>query len=117
MNIPKPTEDDKAFFHSLVPEDVRVVVKPMFGNLAGFVNGNMFMGLFGPDVGLRLAPGERETLFEIAGAGSFGPDDRPMKEYVAIPADWRQSPAQAEEWVEAALEHTAAMPPKVKKKR
>ena len=40
-----------------------------------------------------------------------------MKEYVAIPADWRQSPAQAEEWVEAALEHTAAMPPKVKKKR
>ena len=67
MNIPKPTEDDKAFFHSLVPEDVRVVVKPMFGNLAGFVNGNMFMGLFGPDVGLRLANARRCSRSPVQG--------------------------------------------------
>jgi len=43
VEIPKPTEDDKALFRSLVPDDPRVEVKPMFGNLGGFVNGNMFM--------------------------------------------------------------------------
>ena len=51
MKIPKPSDDDRARFRSLVPEDTRVEVKPMFGNLGAFVNGNMFMGLFGPEVG------------------------------------------------------------------
>jgi len=27
----------------------------MFGNLGAFVNGNMFMGLFGADVGVKLS--------------------------------------------------------------
>ncbi len=30
----------------------------MFGNLGAFVNGNMFMGLFGADIGLKLAPAD-----------------------------------------------------------
>jgi hypothetical protein len=51
MKIPKPSDDDRARFRSLVPEDTGVEVKPMFGNLGAFVNGNMFMGLFGPEVG------------------------------------------------------------------
>ena len=33
MQIPKPTEQDKDFLRSIVPEDPRVEVKPMFGNL------------------------------------------------------------------------------------
>ncbi|MDH5521669.1 MAG: TfoX/Sxy family protein, partial [Acidimicrobiia bacterium] len=47
MQVPKPTDADRERFRSLVPEDPRVEVKPMFGNLGAFVNGNMFMGLFG----------------------------------------------------------------------
>src|SRR5258707_926075 len=54
MKIPKPTAEDRARFESLVPPDARVEVKPMFGNLGAFVNGNMFMGLFGSDVGVKL---------------------------------------------------------------
>jgi hypothetical protein len=53
MQIPKPSEADKERFHRLVPADPRVETKPMFGNLAAFVNGNMFMGLFGADVGVK----------------------------------------------------------------
>jgi hypothetical protein len=30
-------------------------IKPMFGNLGAFVNGNMFMGLFGSDIGVELS--------------------------------------------------------------
>ncbi len=42
MPVPKPTTDDKARFTTLVAGDPRVAVKPMFGNLGAFVNGNMF---------------------------------------------------------------------------
>ena len=55
MEIPKPSEADKQFFRSVLPEDPEVEVKPMFGNLGAFVHGNMFAGLFGSAVGVRLA--------------------------------------------------------------
>ena len=54
MEMPKPTDADRAKFVSLVPDDSRVEVKPMFGNLGAFVNGNMFMGLFGSAIGVKL---------------------------------------------------------------
>src|SRR5437879_641385 len=38
--MPKPDEDTKAFFKEVVPEHPAVLVRPMFGNLAAFVNGN-----------------------------------------------------------------------------
>jgi TfoX/Sxy family transcriptional regulator of competence genes len=77
MKMPKPTDDDRARFRSLVPDDARVEVKPMFGNLGGFVNGNMFMGLFGSDVGVKLSDADQEMVLS-AGGGPFGPEERPM---------------------------------------
>lgn len=88
----------------------------MFGNLAAFVNGNMFMGLFGRDVGVRLAEADREKLAAEPGAGAFGPEDRPMKEYVAMPTSWRDDPTATARWVDRALAHTATLPPKATKK-
>lgn len=116
MKIPKPSEADKDYFRSLVPDDPTVEVKPMFGNIAGFVNGNMFMGLFGQQVGVRLGPADREALRGEVGSGDFGPAERPMKEYVALPEAWRSHPAASEPWIHKALAHTASMPPKAKKK-
>jgi len=117
MKIPKPSEADKDYFRSIVPDDPRVEVKPMFGNVAAFVNGNMFMGLFGPDVGVRLSDAERDELAVIPGAGAFGPAERPMKEYVTMPAAWRDDGDTTDSWVARALEHTAAMPAKKKKSK
>src|SRR5918995_7180240 len=77
MQIPKPTPDDKARFESLVPSDARVAVKPMFGNLGAFVDGNMFMGLFGSDVGIKLDDAGQAALSE-AGGGPFWPAGRPV---------------------------------------
>lgn len=113
MKIPKPTDADKEFFRSLVPdEDPRVTVKPMFGNLGAFVNGNMFMGLFGGSVGVRLDEAGRAELSEVSGSGPFGPEGRPMKEYVALPAELRDDFESAAVWVERALAHGAQLPPK-----
>lgn len=39
--MPKPSEADKEFFRSVVPQAPGVEVEPMFGNLRAFVNGNM----------------------------------------------------------------------------
>lgn len=115
MKIPKPSEEDKEYFRSIVPEDPRVEVKPMFGNVAAFVNGNMFMGLFGPAIGVRLDEVARAELGAVDGSAPFGPEDRPMKEYVSMPLTWRDDAGATDVWVERALEHTAAMPAKQKK--
>jgi TfoX/Sxy family transcriptional regulator of competence genes len=117
VEMPKPTDADKEFFRSLVPDDPRVEVKPMFGNLGAFVNGNMFMGLFGADVGVKLADADREALLGEEGAGPFGPEERPMGGYVALPTSWRTGPANAERWITKALDHVGSMPPKAKKSK
>jgi TfoX/Sxy family transcriptional regulator of competence genes len=112
MKIPKPTADDKARFESLVPRDARVEVKPMFGNLGAFVNGNMFMGLFGSDVGVKLDDTAQDALTK-AGGGSFGPAERPMGGYVSLPTTFSET--DAKHWVATSLDHVSSLPPKTKK--
>jgi TfoX/Sxy family transcriptional regulator of competence genes len=112
MHIPKPTAQDKARFESLVPRDARVEVKPMFGNLGAFVNGNMFMGLFGSDVGVKLDTSAQVALTK-AGGGSFGPAERPMGGYVSLPAAFTET--EARKWVATSLEYVSALPLKTKK--
>jgi len=55
MTMPKPSEQAKAAFQKLVPPDPNVTTRPMFGNLAGFVNGNMFCRLLGEDLFVRVS--------------------------------------------------------------
>lgn len=118
MKMPKPTEADKVLFKDVFGDLPDAQVKAMFGNLAAFVNGNMFAGLFGSEIGLRLSDADREALAAVDGAGPFGPPDRPMKAYVTVPAAWRSaSNPDLAAWVAKALDHTAAMAPKVAKPR
>ena len=115
MKMPKPTDEDRERFHGLVPDGPGVEVKPMFGNLGAFVNGNMFMGLLGSSVGVKLADDDLAELRAQPGAGAFGPEDRPMGGYAALPADW--STEHAAEWAQKAHDHVAALPPKTPKPR
>ena len=57
--MPRPGQESRDFFESVPPEDPRVAARPMFGNLAGFVNGNMFMGLYGDGLFVRLSEEDR----------------------------------------------------------
>jgi hypothetical protein len=114
MKIPKPTDADKERFRALVPDGPAVETKPMFGNVAGFVNGNMFMGLFGSDIGLRLPPELRDQLL-ASGGTPFGPADRPMKEYVCPPVS--PDDEQFGSLIGEALTHVSTFPPKVPKPR
>ena len=115
MQIPKPSPEDMDRFRSIVPAATNVVVKPMFGNLGAFVNGNMFMGLFGADIGLKLAADDARELQAMEGAGPFGPAERPMGGYVTMPRAIIGT-ADGERWVARALEYVGELPPKAQKK-
>jgi TfoX/Sxy family transcriptional regulator of competence genes len=115
VEIPKPSDADKDRFRSIVPNDPRVEVKPMFGNLGAFVHGNMFMGLFGADIGLKLDKDDETALRAIEGARPFGPPERPMGGYTTIPDSLIGTP-DGGRWVSRALDHVATMPPKEPKR-
>lgn len=113
MQMPQHSDEAKAHFRTLMPEVAGVEVKPMFGSVGGFVNGNMFAGLFGESVGVKLDEAGLEELKALPGSGPFGPAERPMNGWVSLPADL--SDADSADWIERALAHIATLPPKVKK--
>lgn len=113
MKVPRPSDEDRQRFERLVPDAPDIEVKPMFGNLGAFVNGNMFMGLLGSSIGIKLVEEDRQRLLAEPGAGPFGPDERPMGGYVSLPPDW--GPREAAPWVAKSLDHVSALPPKRKK--
>ncbi|WP_308467301.1 TfoX/Sxy family protein [Rathayibacter soli] len=118
MQIPKPSDQVKALFQSVIPDAPGVAVKPMFGNLGAFVNGNMFAGLFGDSIGVRvLHDGLRAELSAIDGVGPFGPVERPMGGYLALPTAWSQRPELLAQWIERALVDVAELPEKKPKSR
>ena len=110
--VPNSTEDVKNAFRGLVPAADGVAVKPMFGNLAAFVNGNMFAGLFGDKLFVRVADPERDRLIAAGGADFAPMAGRPMKGYVTLPEGWRSAEENARGWVQRALAGTSALPPK-----
>ena len=110
--MPKPSEETKDLFAALVPEHPAVTIRPMFGQLSAFVNGNMFMGIFGEDVVMRLPEDDRSEL-TAAGGGPFEPmPGRPMREYVVLPEAWRDDPERIRRWAARALDHAKELPPK-----
>lgn len=118
MSFPRPDAESKEFFHSVMPMDHRIQIKPMFGNLGSFINGNMFAGLFGPQVFVRLPENERLRLIEEEGSSAFSPmKGKPMKEYVTIPDSWRNEPEKVCGLLEQSISWVAEMPEKIPAKK
>ncbi|CAH0271679.1 hypothetical protein SRABI83_03666 [Arthrobacter sp. Bi83] len=116
MQMPKPSEADKDHFRTVMPSDPEVVIKPMFGNLGAFVNGNMFAGLFGSTIGVKLGDADREELEGTERTVPFGPAERPMGGYTGLPEVWNAEgdgdDARAKAWVAKAYSYVAGLPPK-----
>ncbi len=117
MKIPRPDKESTELFRSLVPVDDRVTVRPMFGNISAFVNGNMFFGIFGNDLFVRLSIEDREELLKNKGASVLEPmKGKPMKDYVVVPTTWRNQLERLNPWISKALEWSSQLPPKKTKK-
>jgi len=114
MTMPKPSEQAKAAFQKLVPPDPNVTTRPMFGNLAGFVNGNMFCGLFGEDLFVRVSE-EDQARVRKQGGRAFEPmAGRAMTGYVVVPVGWQKKPDATQAWIITALTWSRQLPPKDK---
>ena len=113
--FPKADAAAVAQYEALLPDDDRVERRRMFGHPCAFVNGNMFMGVFGDAVFVRLGDGDRAELLAEDGAGPFDPmGGRPMKDYAVLPAAWRDEPDRAEAWVARSFAFLLSMPAKKK---
>jgi TfoX/Sxy family transcriptional regulator of competence genes len=118
MSMPRTDDKMKQFFAAVMPGDPHIHIHPMFGNLAGFINGNMFVGLYGQQIFVRLPEDERTRLMEQEGAALFSPmPGKPMKEYVTLPEEWRDEPGKITAWIEQSLQWAGAMPEKVPAKK
>ncbi len=108
---PKSSAGARDEFRPLVPDDPRVTVRPMFGSVAAFANGQMFMGLFADELFFRLPEAERAAAL----AGGCRPLEpmpgRPMREYVSVPG-WRTGTATIGTWAERSLAYALSLPPK-----
>ncbi len=115
MKMPKPTEKAKEAFSALVPGEPAITLRPMFGNLAAFVNGNMFAGLFGEGLFVRLPDDEAEAVIKKGGKWFEPMAGHRMGGYVMVAADWQKAPNSVKPYINRALTVTRAMPAKVKK--
>jgi TfoX/Sxy family transcriptional regulator of competence genes len=117
MAMPRPTDEAREAFRALVPADPSVTLRPMFGNLAAFVNGNMFAGLFGDDLFVRVREADHAALLAKGGKDFEPMPGRAMTGYAVLPAGWRKPSSDAARWVGLALAGTSTMPAKVAKAR
>jgi TfoX/Sxy family transcriptional regulator of competence genes len=115
MKMPKPSDQAKENFAALVPDEPAITLRPMFGNLAAFVNGHMFSGLFGDGLFVRLPDSEAEAVVNKGGKPFEPVAGRRMGGYVMVWADWQKKPEGVKPLVARALTFTRAMPAKVKK--
>ena len=115
MSMPRPSDDAKEAFRGLVPSGGAVTLKPMFGNLAAFVNGNMFAGLFGDDLFVRVGDADRTALLAKGGRDFEPMPGRAMTGYVVLPDGWRTSSSGAARWISTAMAATSKLPAKAAK--
>ncbi len=89
----------------------------MFDCPAYFVNGNMFTGVHGSNIVLRLTESDRrQMLGQFDESTPFEPfPGRFMKEYVTVPAPVYEDGAIFQEWLDKAAKYAAALPPKTPK--
>ena len=110
----KPSQQTTDAFEIALPPTAER--RKMFGMPAAFVNGNMMAGVFEDSIMVRLPEKDRAKLV-TAGGAPFAPMDRPMKEYVTVPAAFHTDAAKLRLWLRKALAYADSLPPKAPKAR
>jgi TfoX/Sxy family transcriptional regulator of competence genes len=92
--------------------------RKMFGYPAYFMNGNMFVGVFGDRLFLKLSDADVSKITESCKEVSpFEPmKGRPMKGYVFLPKSVYSDKASFDEWLDKSIKYVSSLPPKEKKK-
>jgi TfoX/Sxy family transcriptional regulator of competence genes len=87
--------------------------RTMFGTMAYFVHGNMFAGVLGTRIMLRMAPSDREMALALAGDEAIvAPMGRRLREYVYVPEAAADDPDQLADWVARSYAYVEGLPAK-----
>lgn len=90
--------------------------RQMFGYPCGFLNGQLFCGLFASSMFVRLGEGDRAELLATEGARVFDPmGGRPMREYVVVPPALLDDAEALRKWLSRAAVYASALPPRKKR--
>jgi TfoX/Sxy family transcriptional regulator of competence genes len=113
MKIPKANPNIIKLFEDLTPTATGVTSKKMFGQPAAFANGNLFMGVFGGTMFVRLSEPDRKEARTKAGFVPFEPmPGRAMREYWVLPPSVVESAPRARGWVARSLTYVLTLAPK-----
>ena len=104
-------------FYELADGVSGLTFRNMFGWRCAFFDGNMQGGYLNEQVMLRLSEVDRAEFLNLPDAQLFNPKgDRPMREYVSVPAEVVHS-QDFTRWFEKSLRYAASLPPKAKRAR
>ena len=105
-----------AAFDAAMAQIPGVERRQMFGYPAAFSGGHLVTGLFEDRWMVRL-PDDALAELAAAGGGPFEPmPGRPMRGYLTFPREMVGDPAELRPWLDRALAHVRAMPPKAAKR-
>ncbi|HEV2165485.1 MAG TPA: TfoX/Sxy family protein [Thermoplasmata archaeon] len=116
MKIPPPSAMAVQRFEECTSRLDHIEVRKVFGQPSAFVGGNMFFGVFGDRLFLRLSEPDRIEIRSRHGAATFEPmAGRPMSEYVTIPVSLLAEKDLLIAWIERSrsfVDHLPAKPAK-----
>jgi len=118
MGLRKPSGPVVAALHDAVPDDARVQHRKMFGCPCLFAAGNMFAGVHGEDLFIRLPEDLRETLLKRPDATPFEPlpGRGVMRQYVCVGETMLDDREELRRWLNESMQYALSLPPKPKKK-
>lgn len=117
MKIEKNPPEMQALLVRVAPAKANVEHRKVFGSPCVFAGGNMFAGLHGTGLFLRLGDEARAEFLAQKGAALFEPmAGRPMREYVVAPSALLKDEKTLAKWIERSLAYAMALPPKGDKK-
>ncbi len=97
----------------LLPVDVEVREKKMFGGLAFLVGGNMAVAASGQGgVMVRVDPATSDGLVETTKAGFMEMRGRPMQGWLRVDTEDVRTNRQLAKWVDLGTTYARSLPPK-----
>lgn len=88
-------------------ENYDVRARRMFGGMGIYTGEKMFAFLYEDEIGLKLAPEDRDAAMGLDGAGPLIPEEgaEPMREYVQMPRTVLDNYDAFMEWVEKSAQY------------
>jgi TfoX/Sxy family transcriptional regulator of competence genes len=100
-------------FAAVTGRHPEIARRKMFGEIAGFVNGNMVTGLHSSRWFVRLVGEEQAEALALPGAKRFEPmPGRPMGDYVVLPPEVLDDDSMLNAWLEKAIAVGKSLKPK-----